>query len=162
MLVGVTTLARALLFFWALWLSIVALTNVLNGLQVLALLPDTFRFVSGNWSWINGTLDPLDVPRPLQALMFTAAILWEALAAMLYWRALVAYRGRSLAQEPAVIAASAVNLGLWAAFQVLDEVFLAYEPQAVHRDIFASQLLTILTLCVLPVTTKASEPGQGV
>ena len=122
----VITLKRGLLLFWALWLSVVVTTNVLDGLQVLSFLGESFRFVSGNWSWINRTMDPLAVPRSVQALMFSGVVLWEALGAALFWRALVAYRGRPLGLEPTVIAASAVNLGLWAAFQVLDEVFLAY------------------------------------
>lgn len=34
--------------------------------------------------------------------------------------------------------ACGVNLALWAAFQVLDEVFLASQPEGVHRVIFVS------------------------
>ena len=43
-----------------------------------------------------------------------------------------------------------VNLALWAAFQVLDEVFLAYQPEQVHRAIFLNQIATIVLLAVLP------------
>lgn len=64
--------------------------------------------------------------------------------AALYWWAVASYRGRPLARETATLAACAVNLGLWAAFQVLDEVFLAYLPEAVHRVIFVSQIATVL------------------
>jgi len=143
-------LKRGLLLFWALWLSVVVATNVLNGLQALSALPESFKFVSGNWPWINQTMDPLGVPRALQALMFAGVIVWEGLAAALFWCAFAVYRGRSLLQEPTVIAACAVNLALWAAFQVLDEVFLAYPPQGVHRAIFTNQIITVLALYLLP------------
>lgn len=154
MLLTIKTMKRGLLLFWALWLSVVTVTNILNCLQVLSLLPRSFKFVSGNWSWINRTMDPLDLPRGLQALLFAGAIVWEGLGAALFWRAAVAYRGRTLAQESAVVAACSVNLALWAAFQVLDEVFLAYPLEGVHGAIFANQLLTILVMCMLPAAKE--------
>jgi hypothetical protein len=137
---------RTTLFFWAAWLSVVALTNVLNALQAVGWLPESFRFVSGNWGWINQVMDPLAVPRGLQAFLFGGVIVWEASAAVLFWRAGAAYRGRPLVEEPAALTACGVNLALWAAFQILDEVFLAYQPEAVHRVIFLNQLATIVLL----------------
>ena len=113
-------------------------------------LPESFKFVSGNWHWINLVMDPLDVPRSLQAALFVGAIAWEALGAMLFWWAVASYRGRPLIQEKATVSACAVNLGLWSAFQVLDEVFLAYQPEGVHRTIFISQVATLLLLHLLP------------
>lgn len=145
---------RILLVFWAAWLSVVATTNVLDGLRTLGFLPASFRFVSGNGAWINQVMDPLGVPRELQAALFLGAIVWESLAAVLFWRAAAAYRGRPLSQEPAVILAGGVNLALWAAFQVLDEVFMAYQPEAVHRMIFVSQLASLLLLQLLPADSK--------
>jgi len=144
------TLKRGGLLFWALWLSVVVFTNILNALQALGVLSETFKFVSGNWQWINQTMDPLGVPRALQAFMFAGVIVWELLAALLFWRAVADYRNRPLNQERATVIACAVNLALWAAFQVLDEVFLAYQPEGVHRVIFGNQILTLLMLHVLP------------
>ncbi|HEX4591913.1 MAG TPA: hypothetical protein VH120_18385 [Gemmataceae bacterium] len=141
---------RILLLFWAAWLSVVTTTNVLDGLRALAVLPDSFRFCSGNWAWINQVMDPLAVPRGLQAVLYIGAIAWEATAAALFWWAVAAYRGRPLPREKAALWACVVNLALWAAFQVLDEVFLAYPPEAVHRVIFVSQLATLVWLRVAP------------
>lgn len=143
---------RMLLLFWAAWLTVVAATNVLNALQVLGVIDESLKFVSGNWQWINQTMDPLGVPRQLQATLFAGAIAWEALAASMFWWAAIAYRGRPLIQERAAVSACGVNLALWAAFQVLDEVFIAYQPQSVHRMIFVSQIATLLALQLLPST----------
>jgi hypothetical protein len=63
-----------------------------------------------------------------------------------------------LVQEAAAVQACGVNLALWAAFQVLDEVVLAYQPEAVHRVIFLSQLATLLVLHLPPGTT--GRPGN--
>jgi hypothetical protein len=140
--------------FWAAWLSVVATTNVLDALRVLGTIPPTFRFVSGNWGWINQVMDPLGVPAALQAALFFGAIAWEILAAALFWRAVARYRGRPLVEEKAALLACTVNLALWAAFQVLDEVFIAYQPESVHRMIFVSQLATIVLLHVLPPSPR--------
>jgi hypothetical protein len=150
MRINLSVTKRITLLFWAAWLSVVATTNVLNGLQALGSLPESFKFVSGNWQWINQVMDPLGVPRWLQAALFAGAIAWEALAAMLFWWAVATYRGRPLAQEKAAFYACGVNLALWAAFQVLDEVFVAYQPEEVHRLIFVSQIATLLLLHLLP------------
>jgi hypothetical protein len=155
--VTLSVIKRGTLLFWAAWLSVVATTNVLDGLRALGALPESFRFTSGNWTWINQVMDPLGVPRLLQAALFTGAITWEALGALLFWCAVATYRGRPLAQEKAAVYACGVNLALWGAFQVLDEVFMAYQPEAVHRVIFVSQLATLLLLHRPPGTTQ--PPG---
>jgi len=150
-------MGRITLLFWAAWLSVVVVTNVLNVLVAVGALPQAFVFTSGNWQWINQVMDPLAVPRWLQAVFFASAITWEALAAVLFWRAVVAYRGWPLRQERAALAACAVNLTLWAAFQVLDEVFLAYQPEQVHRAIFLNQIATIIMLAVLPTMKESPD-----
>ena len=98
---------------------------------------------------------------PITGGLFTGAIAWEALAAVLFWRAIIAYRGRSLGQERMVFTACAVNLATWAAFQVLDEVFLAYQPEQVHRAIFLNQVATIVMLAVLPNMGGTRDRGES-
>jgi hypothetical protein len=153
-----TGLNRTVLLFWAAWLSVVVTTNVLDVLVAVETLPSSLKFISGNWRWINQVMDPLGVPRGLQAILFAAAIAWEALAAALFWWAAVAYRGRPLAREKMTLYACSVNLALWAAFQVLDEVFLAYQPEGVHRAIFLNQIATVLLLHLLPIAAR--RPGK--
>ncbi|HEX8202770.1 MAG TPA: hypothetical protein VF590_19995 [Isosphaeraceae bacterium] len=162
--ITLTVIKRTTLLFWAAWLSVVAATNVLDALVASGVLTGSFRFVSGNWRWINQVMDPLGVPRALQAALFAGAIAWEALGAALFWWAVAAYRGRPLAEERPAVYACGVNLGLWSAFQVLDEVVLAYQPEGVHRVIFVSQIATILLLHLLhdpPRQPGTIETGEG-
>lgn len=147
---------RGVLVFWAAWLSVVALTNILDALKALEALPADWVWVSGNFAWIQETMKPLNVALGVQALLFVGVIIWEVLAATLFWRAVISYRNRPLNKERAAIIACGVNLALWCAFQVLDEVFLSFEPESTHRVIFANQILTILMLQLLP-----SEPGPA-
>src|SRR5262245_16662234 len=147
-----TAIKRGSLLFWAAWLTVVAGTNVLDASRALGALPESFKFVSGNWAWINQTMDPLGVARGLQAMLFGYVIVWETLAAGLFWWATAAYRGGPPLRQRPIVLACFVNLALWAAFQVLDEVFLAYQPEGVHRAIFVSQIATLLLL-YLPTET---------
>jgi hypothetical protein len=148
--IDLAMIKRGLLWFWAAWLSVVTTTNLLDAFRTLDLVPASFAFVSGNWGWINQVMDPLEVPRPVQAFLFGSVIAWEGIAAVLFWWAAATYRDRPLAQESLTVCACGVNLGLWGAFQVLDEVFMAYQPEGVHRAIFLNQLATILLLHLLP------------
>jgi hypothetical protein len=148
---------RGVLFFWAAWLTVVTATNVLDAMVAMGALPSSVTFVSRNWRAINTVMDPLAVPRAMQSLLFAGVIAWEALAAGLYWRALARYRGRPLVAEPAALLATVVNLGLWGAFQVLDEVVFAYAPENVHRSIFVSQMVTILVLQLVPSTLPSDQ-----
>jgi hypothetical protein len=152
---------RTTLVFWAAWLSVVAATNVLDALGAVGALPSSFPFGSGNWRWINQVMDPLGVPRALQAALFGGAIAWETLAAAQFWWAAAVYRGRPLSQEKATVYACGVNLALWTAFQVLDEVFLAYQPEQVHRAIFLNQVATLLLLQMLPGKAQRSGIGEA-
>ncbi len=157
--IDLTWIKGLILIFWAAWLSVVASTNILNALQALELVPATFRFVSGNWAWINQVMDPLGLPRGLQAFLFAGVIGWESIAAVCYWRAVGAYRGRTLSHEPEVLLACFVNLALWSVFQVLDEVVLAFQPEAVHRAIFVAQLAALVVLWLPSDPIERTHPN---
>ena len=148
---------RGVLAFWAAWLSIVALTNILDALKALGKLPANWAWTSQNFGWIQETMQPLGVPLGVETFLFFGVIGWEVLAAVLFWRATASYRNRPLVHEHMTIIVCGVNLALWCAFQVLDEVFLAYQPEGVHRVIFANQILTLLMLQLLPTTQDAPE-----
>lgn len=141
---------RGVLLFWGAWFAVVALTNLLNALQVLEVLPADFKFVSGNWQWINETMNPLGVSVELQAFLFGGVIVWESLCAGLFFYALLRFRGGTLLHERETLWACSVSLALWCAFQVLDEVFLAFSPEAVHRVIFVETILTMLFFQLMP------------
>lgn len=151
------TVKRGVLVFWAAWLSVVALTNVLDALKAIGTLPASWAWASGNFGWIQETMKPLGVSIGVEGALFFGVIVWEMLAAALFWRATVSYRNRSLRYEPATVLACGVNLALWCAFQVLDELFLAFQPEGVHRVIFANQILTLLLLQLLPTEERVPQ-----
>jgi len=55
-----------------------------------------------------------------------------------------------MVEEKESLWACAVALASWSAFQVLDEAFLAYDPESVHRVIFIETILTMIFLQLMP------------
>jgi hypothetical protein len=142
--VSPAVLKRLLLLCWAAWFSVVLATNALDGLKALGLLPPEWPFASGNYRSLVETTARYGTPDWLNGLLFLGVIGWEALAAWLFWRA--AWR----LQPGAVRAAFTAGLGLWAAFLLADEVFLAYTVEAAHLRLFTAQLATLLAVELLP------------
>ena len=125
-------------------------TNTLDVLQAFGILSSNFAWVSGNWQWINDTMNPIGVPMWIQGFLFGGVLLWEALCVGLFIATVLGFRGRPLSQEKYALWATGVALALWCAFQVLDEVFLAYDPEAVHRVIFLETIATMFFMQFMP------------
>jgi hypothetical protein len=145
-----TTLKRALLFFWAAWLTVVFLTNALDGLKALGLLAESWPLASGNYRFVAETTARYGSPGWLNGLLFFGVVAWEGLAAALFWRAGWMFRDNGGRGSGATRIAFAVSLGLWAAFLLADEVLIAYAVEATHLRLFTAQLVTLLAVELLP------------
>jgi hypothetical protein len=113
--VNLATLKSGLVLFWAAWLTIVCLTNILAGLKALGILPEGWKFASGNYQAVLDTVSTYSWPAWSAGLLFLGVIAWQALAVFLFWRAFLG------SGAGAVVAAFAASLGLWAAFMLADE-----------------------------------------
>jgi hypothetical protein len=147
-------LKRFLLLFWAVWLSLVVASNVADGLKAAGVLPESFRFVSGNYGMILEVTAPFGLPPAVAGFLFVGVILWESLSLVLFWYTGLTFQGT---KEPdrhgRLVLTFTVSLALWAAFQIACEAFpseLAYKIEGVHRMVFAAQLATLLALVLLP------------
>jgi hypothetical protein len=142
-------LKRLLLLFWATWLTVVFLTNLADAAKGLGLLGESWTFASGNWKLIQETTARYRTPAAVNAVLFAGVILWEAVAALLFWRASWSLRDRNAAR-PAVYRAFTTSLLLWGAFLVADEVFVAYSLESTHLRLLVAQLVTLLSIDLLP------------
>jgi hypothetical protein len=142
-------LKRALLFFWATWFTLVFASNVADGLRELGLLPESWAFSSGNFRFVAETTSRYGTPEWLNAVLFAGAIVWEGLAAFLFWRAFWAYRDWKAGLQRAYLA-MIVSLLLWATFLIVDEVFIAYAVEGTHFRLFIATLATVLVMELLP------------
>jgi len=140
------TLQTGLVLFWAVWLTIVTLTNLTDALKALGLLPDTFGWASYNHALVRDTVAAHGVPAVLAGILFAGVLLWELLAAALLWRAWNTMRRGAPGTAPAVTQAFAVNLALWSAFLVATELFINYATAATHKSTLIAQLATLLVV----------------
>jgi hypothetical protein len=138
---------RGILFFWAAYFTIVLASNLTDGLRAMTLLPEAFRFVSGNYALVHRVTRIYAVPAAGVALLYVAVLAWQAFAATLFWRAFAAWRRIPAPEAGVANAAFAAGLGLWAAFILVDELFIAYEIaglEATHVALLSAQLLSLL------------------
>jgi hypothetical protein len=142
-------LKRLLLLFWAVWFTVVLLSNVADAAKGLELLGESWAFASGNWRLVQETTARYSTPAAVNVLLFAGVLLWEAVAAVLFWRAGWSFRSRSLARK-AVYRAFTTSLLLWAAFLVADEVLIAYPLESTHLRLFVAHLVTLLAVDILP------------
>lgn len=125
-----------LLLFWALYFSIIWLSNSTDALKALTLLPADFRFVSGNYSLVSKVVGIYRATAGLAGLFFAGVILWEGIGAVLFWRAFVSTLRQSGRNRVLAYQAFGVTIGLWATFIFTDEVFLAYEFPGLSSTFF--------------------------
>ena len=140
---------RGVIFFWALWLTIVFLTNFFESLKAMGIIGEGWTFASGNYGFMQFVTEVHNTPAFIVTILFAGVVIWQAVGAFLFWRAWAAFQGipEGLAE---VDTAFTFSIALWAAFMIADEIFLAYDVQGTHMAIFMAQLITLLAIRLLP------------
>jgi hypothetical protein len=151
---GLHFVGPGLLGFWALYFGVVTLSNLTDLLRALHVLPAGWSWVSGNLAFIAASTGKFGVPTWVNPILLAGVIGWEALAAVLFWRAARDPSGRW--PGPAFL----VSLSLWGTFIVLDEILLIFETgaEATHLRLLIATLLTLVVLRLagpLPGATRA-------
>src|SRR4029453_12287242 len=100
----------------------------------------------GNYARMVETTQKYALPRWLTALLFLGVVLWQGLAAGLFWGAIGAFQGMHGPGLERLHTAFGVSLALWAALMLADELLLVYEVEAPHMRIFMAQLMSLLVL----------------
>lgn len=144
----VVFLKRLLLLFWAVWLSIVFLSNLADAGKGLGLLDQSWAFASDNWKNIQDTTARYSIPAAVNATLFAGVIVWEGVAAVLFWRAGWSFRGRSSSRQTVYLAFTA-SLLLWGVFLIADEVLIAYRLEGTHLRLFIAHLVTLMAVDLL-------------
>jgi hypothetical protein len=153
-------LKRGLLGFWALWFTLVTLTNLVDALNSWGVFDPKWRWASGNWRLLEDTTARFMLPIWTNQFLYLGVISWQALAAFLFWYAMLALRRQGPPPVRVVAPAFTVSLLLWAAFMIADEFFLAYAVEGKHLMIFTAQLATLLTIHLLPERPEREPTAQ--
>jgi hypothetical protein len=154
----VVILKRLLLLGWAVWLSLVFTTNVLDAAKAVGLLGTNWAFASGNFVFLCDTTKCYGTPAWLNGLLFAGVIAWEGLATGLFWLAAATFPRRDRRAAVWRYAAFTAALGLWLAFMIADEVFIAYPVERAHVGLFTAQLATLLAVELLPSFPRPLVP----
>jgi hypothetical protein len=147
---GPAFLKRSLLLFWAVWFTVVFLSNAADAAKAAGLLSESWAFASGNYRFVSETTARYGTPPWVNGAMFAGVIIWEGLAAFLFWRAGWTFQGKS--GRSARYTAFTISLLLWAAFMVADEICIAYAVEGTHLRLFVAHLATLLVVELLPET----------
>ena len=139
---------QLVLAFGAAFLGMVALTNLVDLLSEAA---------GGDWTFLNArntgyvasVVDVYSWPGWFDELVVAGALVLEGTGALLFVRALLRYRGGGTGVVEAY-QALAWNLGVWFAFIIGSEFFLAYGSEGTFRELFGLALLMILVVVVVP------------
>ena len=150
MQIDLPTLKLGLIVFWALWLSLVFLSNSLDGLKALGLLPQRWRFSSKNYGAVVKATSIYSAPEWLAGLLFLGVTAWQGLSGALFWRAFGSSLKSGVLGRPEVSTAFAISLGLWAAMILADEIFRTYDLARTHLLIFVAQVVSLLAMYLLP------------
>jgi hypothetical protein len=136
-------LKRLLLLFWGIWFTVVFATNLCDAAKAAGILSESWSFASGNYAAVCQTTAKYSPPAWFNSVLFACVLVWEAAAATAFWWGALAHRGQ---QTRALYAAFMIGLGLWAAFLLADEIFIAYGMAATHIRLFVAQLVTLLVI----------------
>ncbi|MBD2702341.1 hypothetical protein IC229_16955 [Spirosoma sp. BT702] len=142
-------ISAGLLAFWALYFSIVLLSNSADALKSLSILPTGWPFASGNYELIVKVLSIYSSPVWVAVGLFVGVILWEALGAFLFWKAFLEMIRQTPSHKVAIHRAFGITLGLWAAFLLSDEIFLAYlvgDITTTHFNLLIAELASFILI----------------
>ena len=135
------TFKRLLLGFWAMYFSLVALTNAVDLLDALSALHSRF-LDSTNYEFMRSIVKVYHLGPGPTKLLLAGALALELAGAALFWHALLA-RGSALL-------ALCWSAFVWLAFTFMTELFLAYTAESTFRELLMLTIGTALVVTLLP------------
>ncbi len=147
---------RLVLAFWAMFFTMVTLTNLVNLLAKLGALH--WRFLnSGNFAYLRSVVSVYAVGTLVTKLLLAGAFGLETVAATLFWRALLRFGRERRGMREAFLALSFGTV-VWIAFVFMTEFFTAYPAEAVFRELLVLSLASAVVLVVVPDAVGVPEP----
>jgi len=140
-------LKQMLVGFWFLYFALIALTNFVDLMGEAGVVDWTF-LDSNNQDYLEEVIAVYDLGSGIATALLAGAFAIEAAAALLFARAFLTLRAGGGGREALVAIAWAC--GVWGAFLVAVEVFVAYSSASVFRELFMLTIATGIALVVIP------------
>jgi hypothetical protein len=141
---------------WAAYITVVTASNLSELLWSFGWVDWSFR--SGNLGYIHDATEIYFDSRAVNQLLLAGAMLWEATAAVLLWRAAALWLKRAPRVRSAAAAGLLVLSALWFAFAIGTEAFVAYDRGI---DESAYWVLAAATLASLLVTVWSARSDES-
>lgn len=154
-----STFVRMLCLVWGGWFLVVTLTSIADALARIGALSG-FPMVSGDFALIERTTAVYGVPGAVDAVVYVAVIVVEALAAGAFLQAFLATGGDRVVDERVLTAPFLLAAALFGAFLVLDEFFVAPENGAIHWPVFIA-LVASYAVVVAAHDVEAATSTDG-
>ncbi len=146
MIPGGVLLKRLLLAFWAMYFSMVAVTNTIDLLDEIDALHWTF-LNSQNFDYMRSIVKVYDVGSLPTGLLLAGALAVEVVGAVLFWRALLR---RSSDANAVALQAVSWSVLVWIAFTFMTELFVAYTSESPFRELLLLAIGTALVIVLVP------------
>ncbi|MCL9684842.1 hypothetical protein [Legionella maioricensis] len=142
---------KMIIIFWALWWLTALWTDIVGSLAHFGWLikswaPDT------NYPFLLNSLKMYPLPEWGPPLLFIGILLWSLLSTVVFCWACVGLNKDSKIWMRRADIAFIVSLGYWLAFFLADQLVMKFDLEENHMVQGGFQLLTYLTLYLLPST----------
>ncbi|ARG97214.1 hypothetical protein [Legionella micdadei] len=149
---GLYYIKLGILLFYALWFLIACVTNVINLLNALDII-NAWKFNSGNLLALKNLIFKFDASYLLLGLLFISGVFVQAFSSMLFFLASFAF-WRERNKWKLINLAFAISMMLWAAFVIIEEIFIDYSYEPTHLRLLALELVSLLAFHLLADETK--------
>lgn len=138
-------LTGGIVLFWALWSTLVALTDTVDFFQAINWLPRDWAFTSHNYDLVIKSVSTYGLQHTfLPIVLFFTIVVLAILIALLFWRALFAYPFDKNAYLQKCYTAFLVSFLMEAIFILADELFIQYTFEHGHMDRLGFKLITFI------------------
>ena len=140
---------KIIILFWTLWLLIALWTDLVGGLTQLGLLNVSWA-PNTNYPFLVDALKMYSAPTWLSAGFFIVILLWSFISTGAFcWASTALGKDTSIWMHRAKIA-FIISLSYWLAFFLADQMVMKFDLEENHMVQGGFQLLTFLTLYLLP------------
>ncbi|KTD10940.1 hypothetical protein Lgra_1906 [Legionella gratiana] len=142
--------AQSIILMWALWISVVFLTDFCNLMVGFGLLPTNFPASSHNLDWIYTFLKLYRLDNDVLCLiLFSIINLWVVTIAVFYWRAFISYYTHRNYYVYRTMQAFILNMSLFVCFLIADELFIQYKAGHTHMSMLLYIFTSLITFFYL-------------
>ena len=149
MTISMSTFKRLLLVFWTLWWLVAFLTDFIEALQEIDVIPATGLPLT-NYPFLVKSLAPYHVPAFLPPVLYVGIITWSLLSTLLFALAAMTPLQPATRWWHRANMAFIVSLGLWLTFFLADQIILNFDLEQNHMVQGGFQLLTFVAIHLLP------------